>query len=282
MNLREQQVLQFIQHPFPLWETALTSLLVEDKWHDLKTKGFSAPDSYNTAGIWLDNPSLKMAEKKCIPQSNLQLEMTSAHLDTFYEENGLELLSEDEIEKSGTLLKLSKAISVLHLIEPAYECITDLVCTIQVLRQPEPEVDLSYSHPQIPFSIFLSVCEDDSTISNLRVAESILHEAMHLKLTLIENTVPLLKPNDHSVYYSPWREDERPVGGVLHGLFVFKAILEFYKELYKTKKLLEADHYINTRNSQVKKEIAQLKDFEASSGLTSAGASLARSLLSLN
>ncbi|MEJ7684092.1 MAG: hypothetical protein WKG06_40815 [Segetibacter sp.] len=103
-------------------------------------------------------------------------------MQSFYDEHGLELLTENEIEADGALWKLKKAISILRLIEPAYNCITDLIRSIQILRQPDVEIDLSYSHPQIPFSIFLSVCDDDSIVSSLRVAESILHEAMHLKV----------------------------------------------------------------------------------------------------
>ncbi len=154
--------------------------------------------------------------------------------------------------------------------------------SIHIFRPPDVEIDLSYSHPQIPFSIFLSVCEDDSTISNFRLAESILHEAMHLKLTLIENIVPLVEANTNTLFYSPWRSEERPIKGVLHGLFVFRAIKEFYEELYKTIKFSEAEEYFSTRISQIKNEITLLKGFAASSELTVEGANLSKNLLPLN
>jgi HEXXH motif-containing protein len=183
---------------------------------------------------------------------------------------------------NSAILKLRSAVSILQLIRPAYDCITNLVHSIHVLRQLDTEVDLSYSHPDIPFSIFVSVCEDDLTISNLRVAESILHEAMHLKLTLIENIVPLVKANTNKQYYSPWRGEERPIKGVLHGLFVFKVIQEFFKELCKRQIMSEAREYLLERGRQISSEIAQLKNFESSNGLTAMGANLATSLLPLN
>lgn len=159
--------------------------------------------------------------------------MPSLQLQSFYDEHGLDLLTESEIEADGALMKFKKAISILHLIEPAYDSITDLVRSIHILKQPDAEIDVSYSHPQIPFSIFVSVCADDSTISNLRVVESILHEAMHLKLTLIENIVPLIKQDSCLLSYSPWRDEHRPTRGVLHGMFVFKVIKDFYEFLYR-------------------------------------------------
>ncbi len=272
------EIHKFIENPFPLWETTLTRQLIQQHWIELKSKGFQSFSDYSTAGFWLGDSTLEIVQKKEIAESTLCVEMPSFQLQSFYEEHGLDLLTENEIEGDAALLKLKKAISILRLIEPVYDCITNLVRSIHILRQPDEEIDVSYSHPQIPFSIFLSVCEDDSIVSNLRVAESILHETMHLKLTLIEKIVLLVKPNTRCLYYSPWRDKVRPVRGVLHGLFVFRSIGEFYKELYKMNKLLEAEDYLGTRISQIKNEIELLKDFPASLGLTEAGANLVTSL----
>lgn len=273
------QIHKFIEYPFPLWETNLTKLLIQHKWSDLQKHGLDGPVDYSTSRVWLKNPVIEQSKRIALAGNDMFLELPAFHLlQSFYDEHGLELLTENEIEADAALLKLNNALSVLRLIEPAYECITNLVRSIHILRQPDEEIDVSYSHPEIPFSIFLSVCEDDSTISNLRVAESILHEAMHLKLTLIENIVPLVQPNTTSLHYSPWRDEERPVRGVLHGLFVFRSIGGFYKELYKMNKLLEAEDYLGTRISQIKNEIELLKDFPASLGLTEAGANLVTSL----
>lgn len=276
------QIHKFIEQPFPIWETTLTHQLIQHKWRELERKGFQSPSNYSTARIWLQNPSLALGKKKAVTENNLCVEMPSLQLQSFYDEHGLDLLTENEIEADGTLSKLNKAISILQLIEPVYDCITNLVRSIHVLRQPDAEIDVSYSHPQIPFSIFLSVCEDDSIVSNLRVAESILHEAMHLKLTLIENIVPLIKPNTNSLYYSPWRDEERPVKGVLHGLFVFISIREFYKELQKMKIFTDAEDYLERRSSEIKSEVELLKGFEASLSFTEVGANLAISLLPLS
>jgi HEXXH motif-containing protein len=156
------------------------------------------------------------------------------------------------------------------------------VRTIQVLRTDDADIDLSYSHPNIPFSIFISVCDNESMISNLRVAESILHEAMHLKLTLIEDLIPLIKPDTNSLYYSPWRNEERPAKGVLHGLFVFRAIREFYKELQKIGIFIDSENYLENRLREIENEVEQLKDFATSPSLNELGTNLVISLLPLN
>ncbi len=257
------QIHQFIKQPFPLWETTLTHQLVQQQWAELKGKGFTSSEDYSTARVWLNKPSLKLDKRKPIPKSSFCVEMPSAQLQWFYDEHGLELLTENEIETDAVLLKLNKAFSILRLIDPIYDCITDLVQAIHILRQPDADIDLSYSHPQIPFSIFISVCNDDSVISNLRVAESILHEAMHLKLTLIENNVSLIKPNTKNLYYSPWREELRPIQGVLHGLFVFRAIYEFYKRIINEfSNYHELNKFLITRIDDIIIEINQLVDLK--------------------
>jgi HEXXH motif-containing protein len=276
------QIHKFIEYPFPLWETNLTKLLIQHKWSDLQKHGLDGPVDYSTPRVWLKNPVIEQSKRIAVANNNTFLEMPSFYLlKSFYDEHGLEPLTEKEIEANAVLQKLGGAMSILKYLKSACDCITILVHSIQVLQQPVAEIDVSYSHPEIPFSIFLSVCEDESTISNLRVAESILHEAMHLKLTLIENIVSLVK-SDNNLYYSPWRDEERPVRGVLHGLFVFRAIYKFYSELNKSDKLGNVGNYFNLRKEQLENEISSLKGFPQSLGLTDYGAILATNLLPLN
>lgn len=274
---------KFIEHPFPLWETNLTQLIIQHKWSELQKQGLNRQVDYSTSRVWLKNPFIEQSKRVAVADNDMFLEMPAFHLlQSFYDEHGLEPLTEKEIETNAVLQKLEGAMSILRYLKSGYDCITTLVQSIQALQQPDFEIDVSYSHPEIPFSIFLSVCKDDSTISNLRVAESILHEAMHLKLTLIENIVPLIQPNTRCLCYSPWRDEERPVQGVLHGLFVFRAIYEFHNELYKSNKLGNTGNYFILRKEQLENEIFSLKGLPKSLGLTEYGASLATNLLPLN
>ncbi len=273
----------YIKQPYPLWECELTEALVQNKWEVLRNEGLKNKSDYSTARC-VNDYTVSLGIRHPISESDddevIYLESPSfSGLQSFYAEHGLVPLLDHEIETTDALLKIQRAMAVISLVRPAHSSIRKLVRAIQVLKQETEEIDTSYSHPKIPFTIFVSTSIDYSNISNLRVAESILHEAMHLKLTLIENIVPLVKPDNNSLYYSPWRDEPRPVGGVLHGLFVFKAISEYYEECYKMEKLPDAKVYLSERGSQIEKEIAQLKHFEASPGLTEAGSSFATSLL---
>lgn len=276
------QIHKFIEYPFPLWETNLTKLLIQHKWSDLQKHGLDGPVDYSTPRVWLKNPVIEQSKRIAVANNNTFLEMPSFYLlKSFYDEHGLEPLTEKEIEANAVLQKLGGAMSILKYLKSACDCITILVHSIQVLQQPVAEIDVSYSHPEIPFSIFLSVCEDESTISNLRVAESILHEAMHLKLTLIENIVPLVQPSTRYLYYSPWRDEERPVRGVLHGLFVFRAIYQFYLHIIE-KYEGKVKKFIASRLKDIELDLLSLEAFRNSEGLFEMGRCLTVRLLLLN
>lgn len=110
---------------------------------------------------------------------------------------------------------MQTAIDALAPVEGLAEPVGCLVRSCTVL-EAEPGFDMSHSTPDLPRSIFVSVPGPDERDAVFRLAESIIHEAMHLQLTLVESVVPLVKTNE-AVAFSPWKRSDRPVQGLLHG-----------------------------------------------------------------
>lgn len=96
-----------------------------------------------------------------------------------------------------------------------------LVRSVHRVAPKAPGYDLSHSEPGLPFSVFVSIPAGEPSDA-MRVAESLLHEAMHLQLTLIERHAPLITGEGEA--YSPWQQCVRPIQGIVHGLYVFGAI----------------------------------------------------------
>jgi len=202
------------------------------------------------------------------------------HMADFYTHHGLEPIDTGSDEWLDSIGRLKAALAVIEQVSPAYSCIRKLVRCIQVVRSEHHEIDVSYSHPDIPYTIFISVCEDDSPISNLRVAESIIHEAMHLKLTLLEKVTPLVRPDSTELFYSPWRDEMRPIQGVLHGLFVFRAIRDFYQDAALI--VFAAHHSTSMRVEQIGLQLDKLMEFPICLSMTKQGACLSKNLLPLS
>lgn len=273
----------YLQAPFSIFDEATATALVPVGWQLLATNQGIDAAQYSIANCLITPQAvttkphqLALTTKETVLVEEPEFE----RLQGFYDEHGLEPLPAAELLTGHVVSKLQRALAVLAEVAPAYACVRTLVRSVQVLRQPEPEIDVSYSHPAVPFSIFVTVCDEDSPLAALRVAEAVLHETMHLHLTLLEAVVDLVLPGSSALYYSPWREEDRPVRGVLHGLFVFRAVQAFYQAL-----IAEADYasdlteFASERISAITREVQLLTGFTQANGLTAIGKQLVANLL---
>ena len=85
------------------------------------------------------------------------------------------------------------------------------------------ERHLSFSLSNLPGTIFVG-----AGTSRWPVAEALVHEAAHARLNHAAEAVPLTLGNRDTVCYSPWRDDPRPVEGVVHGAYAFSLVLGFW------------------------------------------------------
>lgn len=273
--------------PTDLWDCDTTKLLVQHEREAQREQFSWDPDNYNTAGFILNAPNFIASKKPIstwIKENQIYLEEPcSKELNMFYEENDLTLVEKDDLLSIGAIEKLDDGLRFLDLVPGLVDSVAQLVRVIEVLKSTIPEADVSYSHPVVPFSIFVSVCNERSTVASARVAESILHEAMHLRLSLIQKGVDLLNPEQQgqALYFAPWRQEERPANGVLHGIFVFRAILEFFRRLVSKDKNDKVAKYSKQRIQEIVPHLVQVRDFYKSPALNPTGASLARQLVNI-
>lgn len=104
------------------------------------------------------------------------------------------------------------------------------------------------------------------------LAEILVHEYHHLLLGALEDNAPLVGPNAQGWHYAPWRDDPRPLAGLLHGTYANLAMAEFW--------LVESGRQENrTESPNAEVEFAwrrnatrgAIGDLEAADGLTHAG-----------
>lgn len=278
-----QKIIQdYLKHPLPLWENDITQILVEYKWVELDTKSKIISNRYTIAGCVIKDKSVTETNLSLSASNyNIKIAIPCDDLKGFYKKHGIEPVGITD-KSNNEIKKIITALDIFQKIEPIQNFILNIIKSVQLIKAEYSDTDISYSHPEIPFSIFFSVCDEVSMISDLRVAESILHEAMHLKLTLIETHIELIEANTKEMFYSPWRDEKRPLRGVLHGIFVFRAIKDFYSLLTTSKDYSHNSteiQFIKLRIEEIEKEFESLKDFPNSNGLSIFGKSLASKLL---
>jgi uncharacterized protein len=102
----------------------------------------------------------------------------------------------------------------------------EIAAAISVLTPlVSPEQGQSSATPQHAFgNIGLSAPPDARFL-----AVTLAHEVQHTKLTGLLDVVPLALRDDGGRYYAPWRDDPRPVAGLLQGAYAHLGIAAFWR-----------------------------------------------------
>jgi HEXXH motif-containing protein len=98
------------------------------------------------------------------------------------------------------------------------------------------------------------------------MASVLIHEFSHSKLNGVSNLVTLDVEDRHATCYAPWRDDPRPLHGLLHGAFSFLAVTDFWQRERHDDPALNLE--FATRRGQVGSALA---DIARSGLLTEAG-----------
>lgn len=61
------------------------------------------------------------------------------------------------------------------------------------------------------------------------LAAGLVHEARHNRLNAVQYLFQLFDPAERTPLYSPWRDDPRPPGGVLHGAYAYLGVTDFWR-----------------------------------------------------
>ena len=150
--------------------------------------------------------------------------------------------------------------------------------SLHVLVCHDREVDVSFSDPELPFSVFVSYPSEGTQYRVERLAESIIHEALHLQLTLVDKVEPLVLGNDDdALIYSPWKEEKRNLKGLVHGVYVFGNLREYWTDIVDRKS--ESARFGRARVSAIETELSNLTHLVNSRNLTTLGRRLVSSFL---
>ncbi|MBB5959529.1 HEXXH motif-containing protein [Saccharothrix tamanrassetensis] len=90
------------------------------------------------------------------------------------------------------------------------------------------------------------------------LADALVHELQHSKLNAVLELVSLHEADERRHFYAPWREDPRPLNGVLHGIYAFASVVEFWharRRHVPEHRAAEADFVFALRALQVRSAI---------------------------
>jgi HEXXH motif-containing protein len=137
----------------------------------------------------------------------------------------------DQLTKRHEIRWLAIAIPAWEMIAQVSEPLSkelSLHRVIVPIRVDKPQIALSATSPDVPATSFSSWC---STTPEL--VEMLIHEYHHDKLNMLLSVDPLITGSETAVYPSPWKEQPRPLLGILHGAYVFTGVFQFWSWVFE-------------------------------------------------
>ena len=173
---------------------------------------------------------------------------------------------------------LAKSLDLIGMVRPLQGTIAGTCRSLHVLLPPAPDVDVSCSDPSLPHSIFVSCPPDTKEDRVERLAENLVHEALHLQLSLVEGLEPLVSeiPREE-LLFSPWRGERRTVRGLLHAVYVFGNLRFFWGKIASSRP--GSASFARARIETIDSEMAAASHLLESRSLTPTGRRLATSFL---
>jgi uncharacterized protein len=120
---------------------------------------------------------------------------------------------------------LRDAWRILEIDHPDTAAEVAAAVSVIVPRSPTSHLAVSSSSPEVFGTIAMSLPPDP-----VSGAEFLVHEVQHLKLGALLDVVRLTLPDDGRRYYAPWRDDPRPLNGLLQGTYAFLGVTGFWRQ----------------------------------------------------
>jgi len=252
MEIQERILETMLNTSTPPWFPYLTEHLVTETWRALLNTEFADIRSYSTTKI-LSHTSDKVAPSPIVApfalgSFELSIEVLPAETQKEFEHLGLTFANQQEHLSKESSAALKACFELIGENPTLLHSILTLVRCVHFLSSTDGDNDVSFSDPNIPFSIFISMPNEHTPNATARLAESIIHESMHLQLTLIEKFSPLIG-RESEILFSPWKNSERDARGVMHAVYVFSVILRAIDSLSSD------SSYISKRRREIREQL---------------------------
>lgn len=131
-------------------------------------------------------------------------------------------LSDRELRRWRQLVQAAWEVLVRHHRWAAEPIATGV--SVIVPLTPQSETDLISATSPAAFGAVATSWPPDP----VTMAETLVHEFQHVKLCGLLDMVPLAESGREKVY-APWRQDPRPSGGLLQGIYAHLGIVRFWQ-----------------------------------------------------
>ncbi|WP_246364629.1 aKG-HExxH-type peptide beta-hydroxylase [Kibdelosporangium persicum] len=176
----------------------------------------------------------------------------------------------DTVQSAEWRKILDEAFDILTLWHPGYA--RELAAGLRMVTPLSPGGTVKGASS----SVAIGAVGAAGTGSATALAETLVHEFQHSKVNGLLNLFDV--GGQHVATYAPWRDDPRPLTGLLHGVFAFFSVAEFWRiqrDLVPPHEKPAADFTFALRRHQVIEAVSSLRHHPA---LTAVGKRLVEAI----
>jgi len=184
----------------------------------------------NSTSIEIDNVKYPFSKFKGFES----IKIADSNFDFFADPTGDEynIDFDNEIDLPLWISTLDKALDIIRTNESSYELVSNFASYLVPLKQKEVVKNLSFSVRNLPSVIF-----KNNELNPYLIGETLVHESDHQLFYAIEKFDKFWKEDiklQQPIYLSPWRDDPRPLDGILRGLSSFARVSQYYSTAIRT------------------------------------------------
>lgn len=213
--------------PIPEFGDSITCLYIEKGTSRAEWDMESLPPylllSFNDSEIQLHNERITKIEIKENKYPSISLEQRK--VDFIFPKN----LDESIINK----IQKDTSTALSHIYEADKELGDFFFSFTKIILPINESGVVSFSLQSIPGHSCINYFERDF----VDLIDDLIHENGHHFLNFVLNTTELINEDDENVFYSPWRETNRPVRGLFHATLTFAWAYYLFLALSKWKDL---------------------------------------------
>lgn len=134
-------------------------------------------------------------------------------------------LPDTEVERWRASFGEAWRLLATHLPERAAELAAGLETLVPLVRTDRRSArSATIRHAFGVFGLTLPPTAHDFAVT-------LVHEFQHSKLSAVLDLTQLTDPDDHGLYFAPWRTDPRPLAGLLQGVYAFVGVADTWRAL---------------------------------------------------
>jgi HEXXH motif-containing protein len=165
-----------------------------------------------------------------------------------FEEDYINTVSSDQAQATSLVERIGKSLDLIAEVDPELSLqLNSLVKWYTPVITPDPNT----IHNSFTARWLLGVMFVSGTYKFLPLLEAIVHEYHHAELFMLMATQDVLGSSLDKLFYSPWRNDARPLHGLFHALHVFSGVADFYSRAENTPSLKAYKEHIASRRIQL-------------------------------